>query len=453
MAGRRCEGGGGWWARVACALGAALAGVFLWSLSEPVRAQGVSDLAVRVLSSRHLSRWGIWRTRLQVSNGGGAPFVGSVAVAIEASTLPLASRRDFPPGEHPWVPVRLPRGGVLGPGAATPAVFVHFRGPAEVRPELTARVIERPGAEPPPITLSGPGPGTMVVGAPFVVAGTRRAHVARISVNGTPATLAGRRWEARLSLPDGPARLKLVATDAEGRRLGLLAWPVRVDTRPPVLVLVHPRPGNPVPGSPVRLRVKLIDQSSVSVTVNGKPVPVAGRELRAKVAVPEGSSVINVVARDAAGHQSALHVPVLRLAAPSIVAGRPGPARVGEPWRYVLRAVSPPGAGPVRFRLRSGPPGLSMRGRRGREGEALLSWTPPAAGKYPVRVRVRARPGGWVEHVLVIRVLEAPPSAARGRIVYRYDRSGRLLAAEGDDLPPIRWAYDWRGNLVLRSAP
>ena len=198
----------------------------------------------------------------------------------------------------------------------------------------------------------------------------------------------------------------------------------RIGNRPPKLdgVTIEP-PGEIVGGEDVTVRPVAHDRDGDRLrflyewTVNGRrlredgPVLPTG-ELR------RGDLVrVRVQASDGEDRSNAIESPDLRVGnAPPRIVSRPTGAGADGVFRYRIEAVDDDGDSPLRYRLVSGPQGMTVSSGRGE-----IEWAPDEAqaGRHPVTLEVDDLHGGKVLHQFEVIVgldaeeAESVPAAPR----------------------------------------
>jgi hypothetical protein len=197
---------------------------------------------------------------------------------------------------------------------------------------------------------------------------------------------------------DSTIEVTVTARDGHGESAPRTAT-ARVGNLPPTIVSVTLLPstevtaGSDVTASPIG---KDPDGGTVEYTyhwsVNGELVPVDGPTLPAKLFHRGDTIVLEVVASDGTDESEPLtSLPIKVVNAAPRVVSTPGPIGPDGVFRYTIKAEDPDGDNVFRYRLVSGPEGMTIGFD---DGE--VKWQPPAdkAGSYPVEVAVEDLFGG-----------------------------------------------------------
>ncbi|HEX8698661.1 MAG TPA: hypothetical protein VF815_07485, partial [Myxococcaceae bacterium] len=125
-----------------------------------------------------------------------------------------------------------------------------------------------------------------------------------VTVDGLPATVAGRQFSAAMALPEGSTVLHVRAVDALGR-VAEARRQVRVDQTPPFLEVTRPeQPETAVSESPYLVEGLAGDAYLGGVTVNGSPVLVLAGRFSASVPLVAGANTVQIEAVDLAGNRA-----------------------------------------------------------------------------------------------------------------------------------------------------
>ncbi|MEO6325293.1 MAG: Ig-like domain-containing protein, partial [Thermoanaerobaculia bacterium] len=155
---------------------------------------------------------------------------------------------------------------------------------------------------------------------------------------------------------DGDHALFITASNSCGSTTSTAL--ISLDTVPPVISIDSPRPGAFLGSSPIPVSGTAVDAHPGSVTVNGVPAIVSGNQFNAAaVSIPEGSSSIVVVAKDALAQSSSASVSVtLDSAAPTVTINTPQSGEVvSAPFITVTGTADDPNLDSVKV---NGKPGI-----------------------------------------------------------------------------------------------
>ena len=165
------------------------------------------------------------------------------------------------------------------------------------------RYVFVPDTTRPVITAIQPSSGytTSAASVPMQISATDNVTVARVSVNGSPASFNGGVWHYSLPVLFGMNVAVVVAADAEQNSVTQSVFYTRLDIESPVIGAVTPPSGFTTTNYTVPMQINASDNAAVlAVTVNGMPATFAGGEqwhYTAELTV--GSNLFTVIARDA----------------------------------------------------------------------------------------------------------------------------------------------------------
>ncbi|MCI0341260.1 MAG: hypothetical protein L0216_08935 [Planctomycetales bacterium] len=175
----------------------------------------------------------------------------------------------------------------------------------------------------------------------YVVGG----QASEVRVGDLPATVdPGGHFEASVPVgEDGPRRLPVVAKGPAGEVRSEAAWVA--DNTPPLVTIESPAPDEVFTreAAAVEIRGRVEDGSPVSLAADGRPVALDGTRFLLPVMLGEGERTVRLVARDAAGHESAVAVKISRDTTPPSVALGEVPAEVRRPEVPVQGTLSEAG--------------------------------------------------------------------------------------------------------------
>ncbi len=166
---------------------------------------------------------------------------------------------------------------------------------------------------PPAPSVTAPADGSAVGASPLpVTVAVVDATPVTVTIGGAPATAGtGGIFTASVPLVEGPNTIPVVATDGAGN-LGETALRVVLDTTAPLLRVDAPSGGSVVDTPTVAVEGSVEDLSPVDVSVNGVPGTVTGMRFSVSgVPLDPGSNTLDVLARDALGHESRVAVVIV----------------------------------------------------------------------------------------------------------------------------------------------
>jgi hypothetical protein len=154
---------------------------------------------------------------------------------------------------------------------------------------------------PPLLVVTVPQNGATVAGSGEIVTRGTTDPGATVSVNGLSAEVDAAGGFTGAAVPDSQSQLLVQAVDMAGNVTRLVLTLV-VDTVPPALAVTSPAPFQSVYTTP--LMVEGTTEAGASITVNGSSAVVQadGRFSASIGLLEEGSNLITIVARDAAGN-------------------------------------------------------------------------------------------------------------------------------------------------------
>ncbi len=175
----------------------------------------------------------------------------------------------------------------------------------------------------------------------YVVGGT----ATEVRVGDLPATLdPGGHFEASVPVgEDGPRKLPVIAKGPTGEVRSEAAWVA--DNTPPLVTVEAPAADEVFTreATAVEIRGRVEDGSPVSLAADGRPVALDGTRFLLPVMLGEGERAVRLVARDAAGHESAVDVRLRRdTTSPTVTLGEV-PAEVRRPEATIQGTLSEPG--------------------------------------------------------------------------------------------------------------
>jgi hypothetical protein len=195
---------------------------------------------------------------------------------------------------------------VLQPG--TNRVLVAAVDQAGKVTEVTRTVVLDTTA--PTLAFTAPENGKVTDQGSIAVVGTVGDDGAvTVTVNGSPASIAGGGFAATVPLAEGTNRIEAVATDLAGNSTTAVLQVVRLS--PPAVTITSPAQMSLVAAPTVEVR-GTVDPPVGSVAVNGVPAAVAGNTFTAQVPLIEGTNVVAAVATTSSGATGTGTVQVFR---------------------------------------------------------------------------------------------------------------------------------------------
>jgi hypothetical protein len=173
----------------------------------------------------------------------------------------------------------------------------------------------------PKLTITSPSPLTLFSSGSVTVSGTVDDPAARITVNGSQATVTGATFTANnVILREGTNLVTATGVNAGGGA-GTASVNVVLDTTPPTVLIDSPRDKAILTASRIYVTGLVSDvvpgtvnSAEVSVTINGVKADVTNRSFMAEdVLLVPGQNVLTAVAKDAAGNISQSQVTVTLL--------------------------------------------------------------------------------------------------------------------------------------------
>jgi RHS repeat-associated protein len=162
---------------------------------------------------------------------------------------------------------------------------------------------------PPQLTITAPPPNFITRDTLVTVAGSVQDETpTTVIVNGQAAPLTGGSFSVSTRLTiEGQNTIHVIATDAAGHTTDSTRTVTR-DRTPPVLTVNAPVPGFITNQPSIAVSGTVSDQTTVTVNVNGDPLPVSGGAFTGSHLLTEGTNVLVITAIDAAGNET----PVVR---------------------------------------------------------------------------------------------------------------------------------------------
>ena len=173
----------------------------------------------------------------------------------------------------------------------------------------------------PRLTITSPSPQTLFGSASISVSGTVDDPTARITVNGSQATVNGTTFTANnVVLREGTNLVTATGVNSGGGA-GTASVNVVLDTTPPTVLIDSPRDKAVLTASRIYVTGLVSDvvpgtvnSAEVSVTINGVNADVTNRSFMAEdVLLVPGKNVITAIAKDAAGNINQSQVTVTLL--------------------------------------------------------------------------------------------------------------------------------------------
>jgi hypothetical protein len=178
----------------------------------------------------------------------------------------------------------------------------------------------------PTVAITSPASGVFVQTPTTLIAGTvsdDSGLPATVAINGQPAMVSGSGFSGFASLSEGTNDVTVVATDVAGRQ-ATTTTSVRVDSRPPSLVVDTPSAGQRTNDASVHVTGAATDQNGVArVEVGGAVAPMSQGRFEADVPLHDGGNAISIHAVDNAGNSSDRTVQVVRFSLPTVLINTP----------------------------------------------------------------------------------------------------------------------------------
>jgi RHS repeat-associated protein len=169
-------------------------------------------------------------------------------------------------------------------------------------------------SEAPAIELVFPVNGAVVRTTALTVTGrVRDSGTVQLTVNGTTAQVdADGAFSAALTLAEGTNAIEVHAVDQAGNE-GRATAAVVLDTQAPAFQALAPADGIVVRDDVALVSGRVVDATTVAVTVNGVPATLAADgSFQASVALAEGETSVVITLADAAGNEASAVVRIVR---------------------------------------------------------------------------------------------------------------------------------------------
>ena len=297
----------------------------------------------------------------------------------------------------------------------------------------------------PVLTVNAPPNNAVTKQTSITVSGTVTDQTAvTVNANGVPLPVDGSgSFTGSVPLNEGANIITVTATDAAGNQ-SIVVRSVMRDTQAPVLAVTAPTDGAVVNADHVTVTGTVTDATTVTVTANGTPLPVASGAFSGDVPLSPGPNTISVVATDAATNSSTVTVSVTRQTSNL----PPDPSTVATPMNPTVatnlataNAFLYSGPSPIQTDV---PPGTIdpvragvVRGRViSRDGQPLSGATVSVAG-HPEFGQTLSRADGMFD--LAVN--------AGGPLVINYARTGFLQAQRTVD--PLWQDYVFAPDVAL----
>lgn len=172
----------------------------------------------------------------------------------------------------------------------------------------------------------------------FIVGG----EASQVKVGKAAAKLGpGGRWEAEIPAgADGSHTLQVTARAAKGGKTAKVEVAWSIDNTAPVVKITSPEGTASVRGDAVRVEGEIHDTSPVTVTAEGRPVPLDGSRFEFTKMLVEGENSALLKVTDAAGHTTEHTVTIRRDTEPPVVQLASLPAKVATGTVAVTGEVS-----------------------------------------------------------------------------------------------------------------
>lgn len=193
-------------------------------------------------------------------------------------------------------------------------------------------------SSPPSISISSPAAGTLLPGSRIEVVGEAfDANLDRVSVNGVPAPVEGRRFQTSVPLSTGANTITATAYDRAGNP-ATASVSVTRDEAALSLALDLPKSG-PLRSAASDFTGSVTAESGFRVTVNGVPAEVVGSRFRVSgLKLNEGANTLTVRATDTSGKTGvATSVVAVDTVAPDVVSVIPADGAKDVPIAAVIR--------------------------------------------------------------------------------------------------------------------
>ncbi|MBY0495127.1 MAG: hypothetical protein K2Y23_13030, partial [Cyanobacteria bacterium] len=157
----------------------------------------------------------------------------------------------------------------------------------------------------PAVAITSPAVGVVLTGPQITVNGTvSDASTVFVTVNDEPMTVSGTTFSGQVPLPDGAATLTAKAHDLAGNET-TVTRALTIDSVAPVITITEPSADAITNQSPIAVRGRVSDSSTVLVTAGGATVtPVNGLFEITMPLFSEGTNTLILTATDAAGNEA-----------------------------------------------------------------------------------------------------------------------------------------------------
>jgi Glucodextranase, domain B len=185
--------------------------------------------------------------------------------------------------------------------------------------QSTATVAVTLDSTPPTLTVDSPRPNQPTNQAMIEVAGsaTDASGIGAVSVNGTPVSLVGDRFDVPVILAEGANTLTVAATDGAGNRSQAAVVATRFSL--PAVTITSPADLSYLAATTVDVSGTVSDPGAV-VTVEGVTATVSGTSFTARdVPLVEGGNTVTAAATNSLGHTATATINVVRDLTPPYV--------------------------------------------------------------------------------------------------------------------------------------
>ncbi len=239
-------------------------------------------------------------------------------------TTPVEARGSVADAD-PQTTVTCEVGGASVPAAVTGATWTCLLSLSEGANALTVRASDRLGhtaeltanvtldTQAPQLYVSEPVDHQVVTGQPLdVVGAVQDASPVTVEAGGVAQSLlaAGAFTLPGVVLGPGPDVTLVVRAEDEAGNVTEITRHLRVDGVAPQVTLSAPQPGAYLRGAEVQVSGSVVDDTPVTVDVDGQPATVNGPSFSALVPVVDGERTLEAVAHDAAGNEGRASVTV-----------------------------------------------------------------------------------------------------------------------------------------------
>ena len=232
-----------------------------------------------------------------------------------------------------WIARQVP----LGEGTTTLTARAEDR--AGNAAEASRQVVRDTQA--PTLAITDPAPGTVVPGATIAIRGTASdAHLDRVEVNGTRATLAGESWSLTVPLQEGANEVSVRAVDRVGTS-SQASVSVTRDSQAPAVRIEQPADAARLNVQSIAVSGTVEQEEGIAVTVNGAAATITGGTFAASgVALVEGENRLVARVTDRLGNQGAHTRFVYRdTVAPRLLSADPASGALAVPPGSAFRLV------------------------------------------------------------------------------------------------------------------